>query len=451
MNEIEFDEDYKKKLSEKLTKMAEDNELKIRKKLEEKGVDTSEIKIIDRAKFSVKYIPDVMEELFKKYGISEVLMDDPKIRYEARELVEKKFHEELDKQKRSKWRIYYILLHCKIYEELIIEENVKLIPFEGLSCNDYFEVVEKIFPGPLASELAERNLENGKKIIADLHREKIPLSLLIFENVDADSEIEVYENTKTYANDVTLSMSAPSNSSIEIGGWIIEGQLEGLKSIYPTIYRYHYNQTYVDVFEEITNRILKNIHENHLLKLALKYEKEAIAENEDEFRILKRWSALEYLAEKYDEINNENLLDADERKIIVKNINKILTDKGININSQIKEKINSSIAQINRKTAKEKVRNVLKAENYHIKEIDGDNDIIDKIYQYRNCITHYGGCKEEVEGIKEKCHGPRYCRDYTSCLDEINSELHQMILLIIGKCIDVKFKFYQEIPEHIRK
>ncbi len=157
------------------------------------------------------------------------------------------------------------------------------------------------------------------------------------------------------------------------------------------------------------------------------------------------------VTEKYDEINNENLLDADERKIIVKNINKILTDKGININSQIKEKINSSIAQINRKTAKEKVRNVLKAENYHIKEIDGDNDIIDKIYQYRNCITHYGGCKEEVEGIKEKCLGPRYCRDYTSCLDEINSELHQMILLIIGKCIDVKFKFYQEIPEHIRK
>jgi hypothetical protein len=89
MNEIEFDEDYKKKLSEKLTKMAEDNELKIRKKLEEKGVDTSEIKIIDRAKFSVKYIPDVMEELFKKYGTSEVLMDDPKIRYEARELAKK--------------------------------------------------------------------------------------------------------------------------------------------------------------------------------------------------------------------------------------------------------------------------------------------------------------------------------------------------------------------------
>lgn len=449
MNEIEFGEEYKKKLSEKLTKMAEDNELNIRKTLEEKGVDTSEIQIIDRAKFSVKYIPDAMEELFKKYGTSKVLMDDPKIRSEARELVEKKFNEELDKQKRSKWRIYYILLHCKIYEELIIEENVKLIPFDGLSCNDYFEVVEKIFPGPLASELGERSLENGKKTIADIHREKIPLSLLIFQNVDADSEIEVYENTKKYVNDVTLSMSAPSNSSIEIGGWIIEGQLEGFKSIYPTIYRYHYNQTYVDGFEEITNRILKNIHENHLLKLALKYEKEAIAENEDEFRILKRWSALEYLAEKYGEINNEILLDADERQIIVQNINKILTDKGIKINSQIKEKINSSIAQINRKTAKEKVRNVLKAENYPIKEINDDHDIIDKIYQYRNCITHSGGCKVEFEGIKEKC-GPKYCRDYTSCLDEINSELHQMILLIIGKIINVTFEFHQEIPEHIK-
>jgi len=160
---------------------------------------------------------------------------------------------------------------------------------------------------------------------------------------------------------------------------------------------------------------------------------------------------LEYLAEKYDENNNQNLLDANERRIIVENINKILTDKGIHINSQIEEKIKSDIAQINRKRAKEKVRDVLKAEKYHIKKIGEDRDIIDKIYQYRNCITHSGGCNEEVEGIKEKCTGPKYCKDYTSCLDEINDELHKMLLLIIGKYIDVQFEFHQEMPEHIRK
>ena len=224
MNETEFDEEYKKKLSEKLTKISEDSELALRETLEEKGVDTSEMQIIDRSKFMVKYIPDVMEELFKKYGTSQVLMDKPEIKNEARKLVEKKFHEELDKQKIRKWKIYYILLHCKIYEELNIEENIKLIPFDGLSCNDYFEIVDKICSAPPASELTEKSLENGKKYIANRHREKIPLSLLVIENLDANSEIEVYEKTNKYANDISLSMSAPTNSSIEIGGWIIEGQ-----------------------------------------------------------------------------------------------------------------------------------------------------------------------------------------------------------------------------------
>jgi len=85
-----FTKKFKKELSKKLYEMAEQNENLIRKMLEEAGVDSSGIRIIDRAKFVVKYMPDVMEELFKKYGASRVLMDDAKIK----ERLPRDLHEE---------------------------------------------------------------------------------------------------------------------------------------------------------------------------------------------------------------------------------------------------------------------------------------------------------------------------------------------------------------------
>ena len=447
-----FSKQYKKEPSNKLYQIAENNESAIREMLEKAGIDTSKLNIVDRAKFMAQYMPEVMEELFEKYGTSKVLMDDDKIRKEAIELIEKRFHEDLNKKKVKIWNIYYILLYCKINEKIDINENVELIPFGGWPCNDYFEIIDKISYklGPPASRISEKTSENGKEYIKEKFCEKNPVSLLIIKNVNADTESEVYEKTKKIAGDMILCMSKLTNSSIEQRGWVVEGKMEGFKQIRPTVYFEHYHphrMESVEKLKEIINRILQNLDKNHLLKLALKYEKEALSEDDEEFALMKRWSALEFIAEEYAQTKNfkEELLSKTDINAITKSIKDILTDKvDFAKNSNIENKIKSSIGQINHKNAKEKVRNLLEYANYTVcKLTNEEKDLIDVIYQHRNCLTHLGGCYKYSTNIKE-CQGQKYCRESEAGLTKLNFELRLMLLHVIGKFIDVEFQFKRE-------
>ena len=454
-----FSEKEKRDLSDKLYQIAERNELIFKKMLEEVGVDTSKIKIIDRAKFTTKYIPDVLEELLEKYGPSKILMDDEDVKNEALDLIQRRFHEDLAKQIVKSWNIYYILRHCKILEPLKIDESVTLIPFNGWSCNDFLEVIDRLFykSGLPASRLSEEIYEEMKEYFRKLYSEKNPTGLLIFQEIEAETEKEVYDKTKNYAENVLLCVSNLTNSSIEIGGWVVEGVLNGIKRIHPTIYFPYYKPTYMipKGIEEVTKRILQNVDENHLLKLALKYENEALYENEEKFRILKRWSALVFIADEYSQrrTTNGKLLTKHDIQKITTYIQTILNDKNhFEMTSTIEDKIRTNVSQINYKKAKDKVRDLMNWVGHPIKTLDdAEKDIIDVIYQHRNCIVHRGGCYKSDENIREECEGPAYCRKCKLGLKELNGELSRILTRIIGKFVNVEFEFHSEIPEHIKR
>jgi hypothetical protein len=454
--QVKFDERFKKELSGELYKIAERNETFFRKMLEESGVDTSKMKIVDRAKFVVKYVPDVVEELFEKYGTSRVLMDDDKIRTEALNLIQKRFHEDLAKEKVKSWNIFYMLLYCDTPKLMNLDKDIALVPFNGWPCNDYIEILDSVFSnlGPPASRLSEENLKAAKKHFLEKYREKNPISLLIFQNVKANTESEVYEKTKDYAEDVVLCMSNLTNCSIELRGWVVEGKLEGINVIRPTILFPIYKPTYMkpESMEKVAKRLLESIGKNHLLKLALKYEKEALSEDEEKFRTLKRWSALEFIAEEYSakERLNEKLLSKSDIERITKTVKDILTIKNVEITPKMEDKVKTNVGQINYKNAKEKVRDLLEWARCPVRRSDkSDKDIVDVIYQYRNCIVHLGGCYKNDKSIKGSCTGPAFCRESELELKELNCELSQMLAKVIGRFIGVEFEFHPETPNQI--
>jgi hypothetical protein len=457
-NKHRFDERFKKELCEELSRVIENNELAVRKMLEESGVDTSKTTIIDRAKFLVKYVPDVMEELFEKYGPSKVFAVE--VKKEALELIQKRFHEDLAKQPVKSWNIYYLLLHCKIYKPITLLENVTLIPFDGWPCNDYLDIIERLSQnlGVPASHLSEENLKAAKKYFNKIYPEKNPISLLIFRDIEANTEGEAREKTKDYAENVVLCMSNLTNASIEIRGWLIEGKLEGINVLHPTINFSHYKPTYSEpeVLEKVAKKILENLSKNYRLELALRCERDALSDDQDKFRILKRWSALEFIAEEHFNSDKNSNLD---KKLLTKRdvvevtefVKNIFGKNNIEITPTIERRVTNYVSQINHKEAKEKVRDLLKWANHPIKKNDNsENDIIDVIYQHRNCIVHLGGCSKSDKTIKE-CNGPAYCKKSILGQVEVNRELSQMLTRIIGTFVGVEFEFNTKIPENIEK
>jgi hypothetical protein len=455
MKNTHFDERFKKELCEELFRRLQDNELAIRKKLEESGVDTSKTIIIDRAKFLVKYMPDVMEELLEKYGLSKVFTDEAK--KEALELVQKRFHEDLAKQPVQSWNIYYILLHCKIYKPITFRNNVTLTPFDGWPCHDYLDMINRLFHniGVLASGLSEKNLTTGMEHLSKIYSKKNPTSILVFRDIKANSEAEALEQTKDYADNVILCMSNLTNCSIEKRGWIIEGKtLEGINVLSPTINFPLYTPTYSnpDAIEEIAKRLIEKISKNYFVELALKCERDALSDDEPKFGILKRWSALEFIAEKFSDYGQpENtLLTRNEVEKITDFVKSILVEKNCEITPTIERRINNYVGQINHKEAKEKVRNLLRWANHPMRiDNNSEKDVIDIIYQHRNCIVHSGGCNKNDK--TKKCNGSAYCRESTLGQIEVNRELSQMLARITGKLVGIKFEFNPKIPENIEK
>ncbi len=457
MRKTKLSEKDKKEFIKFLYQKVEENELIFRRKLEEAGIDISKVKVIDKAKFKVKYIPEVLEKLIEKYGVEKILADDGKIMKEAFELIERRFYDDLAKQDVKSWNAYYILLHCKIPDTIEINDKVKLVPFGEWPFNDYVEVLNKLFDclDPPASRSSEKIFEEIIKSWGEEYGKRSPISILMFEDVEANSEEEVHKMTKEFAEDVILCMSVLTNSSIELKGLIIEGKLEGFKLLYPIVYSTHYIPTYMlpEQLKLTTKLILSKVSKNHLLRLILKYEKDALSDDDKKFALLKRWSALEFIAEEYYKTvdSNEKLLTKEEIDDITSQIMNLISNK-INIegNPRIKDKIKSRVGEINRKTVKEKVRSLIKNIGYPIKKF-GDKDIIDIIYQHRNCIVHLGGCPKYDTKMMRECEGPRYCRESELTLEDLNVELSCMLTNIIGEFIGVKFEYHPEIPEDLKE
>lgn len=431
-----------KKLSEELFALAEMNEDMVREVLEKEGTDTSEIIIVDRSKYMAEFIPEVMGELEDKYG-SDFDLSKPEMEDEARELIENKFQESIETPKN--WNAYYLLQHCQLPGEINITNDIKVIPFAEWPCEDYLAIVRKLASerGPIASCLSEKTLENSENHIRGVYGEKNPTGLLIFNDIEADDEKEAYDKTIDFANHVTTILSVLTNSNMEIVVWLIEGKTGGINLIYPHIFFWHYNPTSCDpkTLEDVTRCILRKIPKNYLVQLALKYEKDAIWDSEERFRMLKRWSALEYIAEEYTKSIKPLLSSDDRKKIVSFIIDEVLGDRS----PEVLQKIQSNVGNMNRKNAKDKIRDLLNWCGYNLQNVNESNDVLDVIYQHRNCITHSGGCYKDKPEI-DKCDGPVYCRGSDFSIGDLNRELSRMLKAYIGKIAHVTFEYSEEIP-----
>lgn len=187
-----------------------------------------------------------------------------------------------------------------------------------------------------------------------------------------------------------------TTSYIEFSGWIVEGQIDGFKKYYSSIYFPHYNETFVEHAGVIIEKGLSLVDTDHTLKLALKYENEAIYDNSKEFSLLKRWSALEFIADSY-----------------------------LKLSPQKK---------------KEKVRKLIKEIKYStpILKDNGDKDILDIVYCYRNCIVHSGSCNKISQSSK-KCE--QYCKNSKYSIDELNYFLREIIVSFVFISLGLNCEF----------
>lgn len=444
-----IDKDSKEKLVQDLYKITENNESTAKKVLQELGHDTDKIKIIDKSKYMVEFIPDTMEEMKEKYG-EDVSFNDLEIDKEFREILEKKLQESLSKPK--KWNVLYLLHHCKIPREIDLGENIQLIPFGEWSCDDYINIIDRLTSsrGVPISDSTKDLLEESKKRIISTFGQLNPLALLKFSNINAGSQDEAYDKTRLHATNITTILSVLTNASIEIKAWMFEGIFgNGLKNINPGVFFWKYEPVFLDpdTLEKTSTIILDKFNNNYLLQLALKYENDAIMEIEDKHRMLKRWSVLEYIAHDYSKSISKELLS---KKDISKIVDFILKDVICDDSKKIKQKVQNSVSDMNRKNAKDKVRDLLIWCKYPIKEIGNDKDILDIIYQNRNCITHAGGCYK-YDNTKEKCKTSTYCRNSDLDMFELNRELSRMLKSFIGRCVGIEFGYRPEVPESIKQ
>ncbi|OEC86742.1 MULTISPECIES: hypothetical protein [Methanobacterium] len=347
-------------------------------------------------------------------------------------------------KKHNLWDVYYVLLHCHILKPIYIDKNTLLVPFEEMAYNDFLEIVEKLTESSNSSSSnSEKCWKRIKEKINTSHKEKNPVALLIFKNIEAENTKEAHEKTRGLAQDIIVTVGVLTNSSIELKGWIFENN----KGIIPDIHFPYYKPVYIDsnALEEISKKIVNKMNDNHLVKLALRYENEALAETEADFSLLKRWTALEFIGEEYSRfLDKEKLLSKAQIKTITKLIIKnVITEE----NEEIKNKIQNSLGHINHRNAKDKIRDLLNWLDYSLENFDNKKDILDVIYQNRNCITHNGGCYKYKEA-KEECEGPAYCRNSNLDLKDLNKELSCILVHFIGKLVGFSLE-YNPIPEDL--
>lgn len=454
-----FNEKKKKELEDLLYSLSEDSVNNLKEILEKSGIDISKINIVDRSKYLIKHIPEVVEELLKKYGTEKILSKNEDIKKEALDLIQIKFHEELEKRKITSWSIYYILMYCKVPGIVELDENTKIFPFAGLSGNDYIEIMENLQKnfGPIASQLSEEYLQKSKETMRKKYSEKTPISILSINNITASSEKEVYDKTSNFANNVALCFSNIINSAVEIRGWLTVAQLEGFKSLYSMLNFPQYHLMYPNPKDipSLAKNIINKMDENPIYKLILEFEKEAIYEEEEKFRLLKRWMILELVAEAFYNSSNDkddNILTKEEKEQVKRFIVQKIGDKEeYKKNPKLNDRIENLIGQMNHKIIKEKVRDLLNKTGYNIEYYDSiKKDIIELIYQTRNCIVHTGKCCKEDKNIK--CNCPKNIKDFNLDIKDYTLKLGEIILHLIGYFSGTEFRFLteSETPQDIK-
>lgn len=350
-------------------------------------------------------------------------------------MIKKEIQQVLSK-KDNLWEVYYILLHCYIEEPIYFNENIILAPKGEKSNNDFLEIIENISePSDSSNSEMNKNWNQIKEMTKNFHEKKNPIALLIFKDVKAENTIEAREKTENIAQNIILTIGVITNSCIDLIGWMFQNN-RGM--IFNQRFPY-YNPVSINVDElsEISNKILNKLDENYLVKLALRYENEALNDSELDFSLLKRWTALEFLGEEYSKLLEKDKLlsKSDITKITSFIISNVIPEK----NEKIKEKVRNSVGHINHENAKDKIRDLLIYLNYPLEAYENNKDVLDIIYQNRNCITHNGGCYKYNEN-KEKCNGPKYCKESELDLDDLNGALSRILVHFIMKLVGYSFE-----------
>lgn len=352
----------------------------------------------------------------------------------------------------GKWNVIYLLLHCKIPRKMKFGKDIQIIPFGEWSCDDYNYAFERL----ISSRTANADFDEifDKQKIKEAFGRDNPLGLLIFNNISAKSQKDALNKTKEKASSIITTISVLTNSSIEIKGYLYEELFgRGLKTINPEIFFFGYHNVFIDPddFEISTIRLLKGSKDKYLVQLALKYLNDAQMETEEKYRMLKLWSALEYIAEDYVERTSKKLLSNESKSEIIEYIleNHVARDS-----PEIIQKVQNAVGDLNRRNAKDKVRDLLDYCNYSIRDsvmgLKNIKNILNIIYQNRNCITHSGGCYK-YDDTKKECKNQAYCKNSDLTLFDLNRELTRMLKSFIGKETNMKFKYQEEVPESIKK
>lgn len=443
---IKLNEKEKQKLIEELISLTKKQELAFRESIEKKDIDPNSLVVVNLAQHLVRYIPEVMEELFDKYGFERVVTDKNEIMNEGLEEVRKRFLKDLESNEVEEWTIYYILYDCKIPKEIKLSKDISIFAFGGRSGLEYLEIVERVINSFIGYQISKNPYE---EIFQKEHTKRNPVAILRMEHIKAKSYTEVIEKTQNIAENITLSLSFFTSSYVDMRGCVISGRIGKFHTIFQHMIIPHYSPPFFqkETLEIGINKILNEIPENILVKLILKSQKEAIYEDDDsEFGVLKRWSLIEFLAEKFP-FKESKIFNNEEIEEIIR----FVISKNKSNSKIIDERIINCINNMNVRAAKEKVKTFLVELHCPIKKIDNsEKDIIDISYQIRNCIAHSGGCYKRDRKIKMK-NCPTFCRDSKLDLKELNMELTQIIRHILGVFIGVQFGYEDEVPEHIKK
>ncbi|MBR9701896.1 hypothetical protein GOV13_03160 [Candidatus Pacearchaeota archaeon] len=355
----------------------------------------------------------------------------------------------MKKRKQSIFHAFYFLKNCKLDGEIELEKGVKLIPFEGFSVKSDMELVEKFmkergkdFGFELDRNFPQSALETKKK-----YMKKIKMAVL-FIPIRADTIENVKKTLDPVADNVMFILSAFKNTYVERAGYFaidVSGK-NGLKT--HAIYYFDIKKIYKDYDsrklsddKQIT-MVLSKIQDIHhtiekydLIKHSKQLYYEYIAEDNEDWGFLRLWNILEIQSENRTKLTKTKIFTKKDIKKIRKVLYQTLDTK--DIDDQLKsKKISSILTSLNYPPIKDKIRKMLGEYQLDLNPIDESHDIIDQIYQYRNCLIHYGGCAKK-RSLRVSCES--WCKNSIMDSDTLRKELRNFVLQIIFRDFNIYF------------
>ncbi len=344
----------------------------------------------------------------------------------------------------KKYDCVYVFKYCKLEKELMINENVKIIPFdEGLEFSSEFDLIRNVSE-KIGMEL-QADEETQRKLI-ETQREKVGISILQIKNVQTNNESELFKMVDPYVQNLVCVLSMLKNANIEI---FLKFALPIERSSkIETFVQLKYRSVDYNKRDEIVNHDLVEqylqrfpfhpiIEENTILKLSTVLYHEYLGEQNRQMRFLRLWLILELQAESKISAKPEKLFLVDDIQKIKKLLIETLEEKEITLEER-DEKIQRVLSALNYSPIKEKIRALLEQHDIKVEKVDGGKDLTDVMYQLRNCIVHSGGCKkygDSPNNCKEK-----FCRDSQISLSELIVKLRDYLIRIIGRDMKIDFK-----------